>query len=146
MVAALIGWFLGQALWPFILLAFICWVIYEIIFNFWATLDTIISIFAVVLGFLWDMASSLFMSVWDITLIGPILAIGGTLLLLRYFFAPALTVLFWICVIPVFLIINMFKNLPKAGMSDAKANNPENTPNSTNTQNGVTAENINTNN
>lgn len=146
LVSALIGWFLGEALWPFLLIAFICWVIYEVIFNFWATLDTVISIFAVVLGFLWDMASSLFMSVWDITLIGPILAIGGTLFLLRYLFAPALTVLFWICAIPIFLIINMFKNLPKAGMPNDKANNPENTPVTTNTPNEVTVENTNTNN
>ncbi len=121
MIGLIVGYYLGGILAPVLLVGLVLWFFYELIFNFWATIDAVFSVIAVAVGFVWDIASGIFMYVWDITLVGPILAIGGTCLLLRYFFAPALTILFWICAIPVFLVINLFKNLPKAGMNEPEA-------------------------
>ncbi len=121
MIALIFGYWIGQVLAPFLIVGLILWFFYELIFNFWATIDVVCSVIAWAVGIVWDIASGIFMYVWDITLVGPILAVGGTCLLLRYFFAPVLTVLFWICAVPVIVLVELFKKLPKAGMNEPEA-------------------------
>lgn len=143
MIALIFGYWIGQVLAPFLIVGLILWFIYELIFNFWATMEVVVGFIAMILGWAWDIASGIFMYVWDITLVGPILAIGGTLFLLRFFFAPVLTVLFYVCAVPIVFLVHLILNIPKGGMTETKENNPENT---STTENVTTIENTTSNN
>ena len=143
MIALIFGYWIGQVLAPFLIVGLILWFIYELIFNFWATMEGVVGFIAMILGWAWDIASGIFMYVWDITLVGPILAIGGTLFLLRFFFAPVLTILFYVCAVPIVFLVHLILNIPKGGMTETKENNPENP---STTENVTTIENTTSNN
>lgn len=143
MIALIFGYWIGQVLAPFLIVGLILWFIYELIFNFWATMEVVVGFIAMILGWAWDIASGIFMYVWDITLVGPILAIGGTLFLLRFFFAPVLTILFYVCAVPIVFLVHLILNIPKGGMTETKENNPENP---STTENVTTIENTTSNN
>ena len=143
MIALIFGYWIGQVLAPFLIVGLILWFIYELIFNFWATMEVVVGFIAMILGWAWDIASGIFMYVWDITLVGPILAIGGTLFFLRFFFAPVLTILFYVCAVPIVFLVHLILNIPKGGMTETKENNPENP---STTENVTTIENTTSNN
>ena len=128
MGAFIFGWILADILWPFILTGVIGWIIYELFTNFWGVMETVVGLGLGFLSFAWDVVSSLFMCVWDISYIGPILAIAGTIAVLSFLSIPImaiLTVLFWICATPFILVYALLSNIPKAGIKEKKAENPE---------------------
>lgn len=133
MVAIILGYWFGQIIAPILIVGLIFWFIYELIFNFWATIDVVLSCIAVILGCIWDIASWIFMYVWDINLVGPFLAIGGTLFLLRFVVPPVIAILtpiaiglFYLCLIPIVIVVEAIKKIPNAGIEDIKAANANN--------------------
>lgn len=122
-MSLIIGWYLGSALAPFIIVGLILWFFYELVFNFWATMETVFGFVLAAINFLWEMASGLFMCVWDISYIGPLLAIGGTVVVLRLLSIPIFAILkgvFLVGAFFAFVIGDIISRIPKAGMKKEK--------------------------
>lgn len=123
MFTIIASYYVGSFLLPFVLIAFIGWVIYEFIFNFRGTMETICGFVLAALQFAWDVVSGLFMSVWDISYIGPLLAIGGTVVVLRFLSVPVFAIIKGVFLAGAFLAFvvgDLISWIPKAGIKNEK--------------------------
>lgn len=131
----ILAYLLGGACAPFIWLFLVLLIIKAFIDDFWGTVETILHIIACIFGVIWELGSCLFMFVWDISYVGPILALAGVAAILYFFSGPIFALLrfiyslvsgilkaaFWICFVPVCFVLDHIFNIPKAGLEEEEA-------------------------